>query len=281
MDNVTALAAHACFLFAFGLFALVAALRNAGAASQEAPVIGKVRVWAYVPKDLIGIGAIFAIFYLFGMASIAAMGGEEETKLSVGGLMFSIVFQVFMASGVIAMMAFRIPPVAWLGLKWSQWPLVIAIAPATVVSMWALFYGLDQIGYMDLMDRLGVEKVQETVTMFQTEESPVLIGLMALAAGVFAPLCEEVVFRGYLYPVAKKFSGPWVGALCSALVFAAAHGSLAALVPLFVFGLVLVALYEWSGSIWAPISVHFLFNMATVVIQLAMKYELIEVPVAP
>ncbi len=99
-----------------------------------------------------------------------------------------------------------------------------------------------------------------------------LIGMMVLAAAFFAPICEEVVFRGYFYPVLKRFGGMWVGALASSLVFSAAHGSMAAMLPLFLFGLLLVLLYEKTGSIWVPISVHFLFNGATVVIQLGLRY---------
>jgi membrane protease YdiL (CAAX protease family) len=47
---------------------------------------------------------------------------------------------------------------------------------------------------------------------------------------------------------------------------------MAALLPLFVFGLVLVALYEFTGSIWAPVAVHFLFNAATVVVQMLLRF---------
>ena len=124
---------------------------------------------------------------------------------------------------------------------------------------------------MDLMDRLGVEKVQDTVELLQTGKDPAMLILMGFAAVFVAPVCEEVVFRGYLYPAAKRFAGPWVAALCTALMFSAAHGSMAALLPLFVFGLVLVALYEVTGSIWAPVAVHFLFNAATVVIQVLVR----------
>ena len=70
----------------------------------------------------------------------------------------------------------------------------------------------------------------------------------------------------------KRFSGRWIAAACSAFVFSAAHGNLTALLPLFIFGLVLVLLYEKTGSLWAPISVHFCFNGATVILQLASKY---------
>ena len=108
------------------------------------------------------------------------------------------------------------------------------------------------------------------------------IGLvMAFAAIVVAPLCEEIVFRGYLYPVMKKFSGPWVAGVCSALIFAAAHGSLVALLPLFVFGCVLVLIYEKTGSLWAPIAVHFCFNGATVIIQMAVRYLDLPLDIAP
>jgi membrane protease YdiL (CAAX protease family) len=126
------------------------------------------------------------------------------------------------------------------------------------------------------MDRLGVEKVQQTVTIFQEEKDIVVLVLMAIAAALVAPVCEEIVFRGYLYPVAKKFSGPWVAALCTALIFSAAHGSFSALLPLFAFGLLLVALYEFTGSLWAPMAVHFLFNGATVAVQLYARYA--EIP---
>jgi membrane protease YdiL (CAAX protease family) len=63
-----------------------------------------------------------------------------------------------------------------------------------------------------------------------------------------------------------------VAGVCSALIFAAAHGSLAALLPLFVFGCVLAFLYEKTGSLWAPIAVHALFNGATVLVQLAARH---------
>jgi membrane protease YdiL (CAAX protease family) len=72
--------------------------------------------------------------------------------------------------------------------------------------------------------------------------------------------------------VTKRFAGPWVAGVCSALVFAAAHGSLSALLPLFIFGLVLVVIYEKTGSLWAPIAVHFCFNGATVLVQLAVRF---------
>jgi hypothetical protein len=66
-----------------------------------------------------------------------------------------------------------------------------------------------------------------------------------------------------------------VALVCSSLVFAAAHGNLTALLPLFLFGGVLVYLYEKSGSLWLPVAAHFCFNGATVLVQLALRYHAI------
>jgi membrane protease YdiL (CAAX protease family) len=138
--------------------------------------------------------------------------------------------------------------------------------------MWTVFAALFELGYMELLQRLGVEHVQDTVALFQDSYDMTVVILMAFTASIVAPVCEEIVFRGYLYPVMKKFSGPWIAALCNAMIFSAAHGSMSALLPLFIFGIALVALYEYTGSIWAPIAAHFLFNSATVFIQLMVRF---------
>ena len=175
----------------------------------------------------------------------------------------------------------RIRAADWLGLRWPAWPWIFLIAPISVISMWCFFGGLQVSGYMKWIESFGVETVQDTVKIFQKSSNPVVLGLMSFAAIVTAPLCEEIVFRGYLYPVMKKFSGPWVAGLCSALIFAAAHGSLAALLPLFVFGCLLVFIYEKTGSLWAPIAIHFCFNGATVTIQMVARYLHLPLDIAP
>jgi membrane protease YdiL (CAAX protease family) len=277
MENITSLSVHAAYGLAAVLFVAAAGWRfaRAGARGSDAPPelpTGKVPVWIYRPSDLLGLVGVAGVFYLLAVGNAVAGESGKTLSVSLEGLLFSIGFQFFMAAIVVVIVLRRMNPVRWLGLRWRQWPWVFLIAPCTVVTMWAFFAGLQGVGYMDLMDRLGVEKVQDTVAVFQKEQDPLLLILMAFAAAFVAPVCEEVVFRGYLYPAAKRFVGPWLAALCTALIFSAAHGSMAALLPLFVFGLVLVALYEFTGSIWAPVAVHFLFNAATVVVQMLLRF---------
>lgn len=269
MENITLLSVHACYGLAACLFVVAAAWCNANqrGLSENVPV-GRVSVEIYRPLDLIGLALITALFYLLA----AGNAGIQDPKITLGTILTSIGMQVFIVGIVVLMISRRTNLFDWLGLKWMKWPQVFWIAPAVVIAMWIVFSILFGLGYMDLMERLGVEKVQDAVAMFQNEKDPLLLGLMAFTAVIVAPICEELVFRGYLYPVAKRFAGPWISALFTALVFSATHGSMAALLPLFLFGLVLAAIYEATGSLWAPISIHFLFNGATVVIQLLLRY---------
>lgn len=275
MENITLIVVSAAIGLAAVLFGVACVVRKLiPSASAVPPAIpaGKVSVFFYQKFDILGLMIVAGIFSALSVANMVYLDSDAPVEASVDGLVISIGFQFFMAGLCGIMILGRLNLSEWLGLAWEKWPLVLFIAPFTVVGMWGVFAGLYGLGYMDLMDRLGVEKVQATVTLFQEEKDLVVLGLMTFAAAFVAPVCEEVVFRGYLYPVAKKFSGPWVAGLCTALLFSAVHGSLAALLPLFIFGLVLALLYEVTGSIWAPISVHFLFNAATVAIQLGARF---------
>ncbi|MDP7309440.1 MAG: CPBP family intramembrane metalloprotease, partial [Roseibacillus sp.] len=82
-----------------------------------------------------------------------------------------------------------------------------------------------------------------------------------------------VVFRGYIYVVVKRFTNIPFAVIFSGLLFGAVHGNLLALLPLTILGIVLALAYEYTGSLWAPIAIHFCFNAATVVAQFILKFK--------
>ncbi len=238
----------------------------------SATSFGRVPIWLYQPLDLLGIGFIYLLFFGLVVSSVSTPA-KEDLSLDSSALLSAIAFQ-FIGAGIVTFFVIsRIRPTDWLGLKWQSWPWVFLIAPGAVAFMWAMIISLQVSGFMDWIGSFGIDTVQDTVKLLQNSSDPRLLGLMGFAAVVAAPLCEEIVFRGYLYPAAKKFSGPWIAGICSALVFAAAHGNLAALLPLFIFGCLLVVIYEKTGSIWAPIAVHCCFNSATVITQFIARYH--------
>jgi membrane protease YdiL (CAAX protease family) len=276
MDNVTLTAIYATFGLAALLFVVGVGVRNLSRTGVDGlpPAIpqGKIPIWFYRNVDLLPVGLIVA-FYLAQGALAASMTDEPKaSKITVDVLIINMGVQFFWVAVATIVVFQRVRPVEWLGLNWRQWPWVIFIGPVTVFGMWFVFAMLYLVGYQQLLESLGVKKVQDMVEMFQKTEDQNVLVLMVVMAVIVAPVCEEVVFRGYLYPVLKKFSGMWIGLLVSALIFSAAHGSFVALLPLFIFGVVLAFLYEWTGSIWAPIAAHLLFNGATVGIQLLVRF---------
>ena len=299
MPDLTEMVLLGGFGAAFGIFVLAALLRRRGvqrpapgrnddAGAEDAALdslewgrvlppplpVGRVPVWFYQPLDLLGAGLVFGVF---GMLAWGAAGTARDAPLDLkpATLLVNIGFQCFMA-GLVAMFGVRrVGWATWLGLRWPGWHWVFLIAPCAVLFMWAVFGGLQYSGYMDWMQSLGVETVQDTVKLLQKSEDPMVLGLMSLTAVIVAPICEEMVFRGYFYPVLKKFAGAWTAAACSAWIFASAHGNLTVVLPLFLFGGLLVFIYEKTGSIWAPIAVHCCFNSATVIVQIAARcYDL-------
>jgi membrane protease YdiL (CAAX protease family) len=77
-----------------------------------------------------------------------------------------------------------------------------------------------------------------------------------------APVCEEAIFRGILYPFLKQRFQPAFGLWMSSLLFATIHANAMTFVPLTMFALVLVWLYERTETLLAPILIHALFNAA-------------------
>jgi uncharacterized protein len=94
-----------------------------------------------------------------------------------------------------------------------------------------------------------------------TEGWPARIYL-AFAAVVLAPLAEETLFRGLLYPAVKQLGFPRVALWGTSLLFAATHANLPSFLPLVLLAAALALLYDKTGNLLAPITAHACFNAA-------------------
>jgi membrane protease YdiL (CAAX protease family) len=79
-------------------------------------------------------------------------------------------------------------------------------------------------------------------------------------AVVLAPVVEEMLFRGILYPVIKELGYPRFALWSTSLVFGLVHANFMTFLPLTFLALLLVMLYEATDNLLAPILVHSLFN---------------------
>ena len=96
--------------------------------------------------------------------------------------------------------------------------------------------------------------------------------LLSIAGvGLAGPLIEEAFFRGFLLAALVQPLGPLRAAAVASAVFAAAHASLAVVLPLFVIGLLLSWLYLRTGSIWPPFAAHAAQNLLALAATLALE----------
>jgi len=107
---------------------------------------------------------------------------------------------------------------------------------------------------------------QAALQFFYEANDPLDKWLLALMAVVAAPVFEEVVFRGFFYPVLKRFAGGLASAVFGAALFSAVHLYLPAVFAFFILGLCLTLAYERTGSLAVPIGMHMIFNATTLLI---------------
>ncbi len=94
-------------------------------------------------------------------------------------------------------------------------------------------------------------------------ESTTLLLASAALTCVIAPICEEFLFRGFIFTALRNWRGTAPAAIITGLIFGGVHaGSAPAvdLVPLAALGFGLCLLYRYTGSLYPCIVVHSLNN---------------------
>jgi membrane protease YdiL (CAAX protease family) len=123
-----------------------------------------------------------------------------------------------------------------------------------------------------ILKYVGTEPLlQEPVRMMKEATSLVQLGLHGLSAIIFAPIVEEIIFRGVLYPTVKKYFTPKAALWSVSLLFALVHLNRATILPLTVLAIFLTFLYETTRNLIAPIVAHSLFNAANFVLLLLQR----------
>ncbi len=111
---------------------------------------------------------------------------------------------------------------------------------------------------------------QVAVQVVRTAETPLDQIILALATIIIAPVAEEMLFRGILYPAIKRAGFPRMALWGSAAAFAAIHFDAVRFLPLMVLALALIWVYEQTNNLLACITTHSLFNATTFVLLLRL-----------
>ncbi len=114
-----------------------------------------------------------------------------------------------------------------------------------------------------LMRLVQVEPVpQETVQAIHLADSVALKFTIGVLAIVVAPVAEEIIFRGILYPAIKRWGFPRLAFWGTSLLFGVIHFNAVIFLPLTFLAVILILLYETTNNLLAPIVTHGLFNLA-------------------
>jgi membrane protease YdiL (CAAX protease family) len=148
---------------------------------------------------------------------------------------------------------------------------------AGILVMLVAFPFVEYIGYINqkiLVSSAGeswVKTFEETAArqlkvMFHERTPAELIKNLVFIA-LFAGIGEELFFRGILQRLLIRSSrNPWVGIIVTAVVFSAFHLQFYGFLPRLFLGVLLGAIYWYSGSLWVAILVHFLYDAVGVVL---------------
>jgi membrane protease YdiL (CAAX protease family) len=149
-----------------------------------------------------------------------------------------------------------------------------------IIGILAMMLAIPIVEYLGLINRglpfgtgtrLLIEKMEAEAArtlqflLGQHTTKDLFINLIFIA--LFAGVGEELFFRGIIQRLLIRGTGNvWLGIIVTALVFSFFHFQFFGFLPRFFLGLLLGAVYWYSGSLWTAILAHFLYDAVIIVV---------------
>ncbi len=221
-------------------------------------------MWRPLPPGL--LSAVFLAICLGLLAQIALVSmlnafAAVPLPAVVVHLISILTFHV--PATVMAMAWFqrsRIPLSQGLGLETRRgWPELAAGFAGYLLAFPAVVLA----GALTLLvfTRFGLDmSLQPTVLDLKTLQHPMEWVLVFLLVVIIGPFCEEVVFRGVLFPWLSHRLGLTAGLLLHSLIFSAIHGHAASSFPLFILSIFIGLIYAVRQNLLAAFWMHAVFN---------------------
>jgi len=155
-------------------------------------------------------------------------------------------------------------------IKLSQVGLVILLIGASLLVATSLSYLTNNTpipnGWKIKFDRLEEEYNRQVSAIISLKNSKDYI--IALIIMAFLPaLCEETLFRGGLQNFLTRGTNmPWLSIVVVSILFSLAHFSFYGFLSRFFLGVVLGALFHYSGKLWLSILAHFINNALAITV---------------
>lgn len=207
-------------------------------------MIAGLTIGASVVFEVVVVGIAWLL--LHGKASLVALGRKPELLLVAQLLAYAVVlaFMYFLVANKTGSF--------WGPARW-HWP---ATWPAFLLGGAVLYMALAGVGQL-----LPIPKHLPIDRFFANSREAIIMSIFAVT---FAPLMEELFFRGFLYPVLARRLGIVASVILTGAAFGIIHGaqlgySWAVLIIFFV-GIALTTVRAITKSVAASFLVHVGYN---------------------
>ncbi|RYG05972.1 MAG: CPBP family intramembrane metalloprotease [Chitinophagaceae bacterium] len=180
----------------------------------------------------------------------------------------SSILLFFLPAFLFATFTFRGRYLHYLGFNPAERAPMYAIGSICMLVAFPLVFWLGAINQLiplpESMIKLE-ENAGKQMEIFLKVNSGWDIVINVIIIGLLPAICEEVFFRGAMQRIMIQLTkNPWLGIVLTAALFSAFHLQFQGFLPRLFLGIILGALYWFSGSIWTSILAHFITNTAQV-----------------
>lgn len=223
---------------------------------------------------------LVGMFAAFGMTPASLQNSASKKSL------FLIVNQAILSLGLlaylVAQMRVRFQSPFWRTIGWR--PLQTGTIPRRVVYLGLILGGFS----ISLLVQLASAALQTKAKLpiqeyFQDPRSALLLMLMSI---LLAPLVEETVFRGYLYPVLARSFGVGAGVVVTGTLFGLLHapqlwGGWGQILLLIGVGIIFTAARAISRTVVASYILHVSYNSFLFIAFLVASHGFRHFPIGP
>lgn len=241
---------------------------------------------------LILIGITLGSFFILGMLATVILGrvtGIGLTEMSdiskwdatnpkiiglIRGMQIVQFFCLFLIPSYICARLFSINTNNYLGLKKpsngfyflaGSLLLIVAIPLTGILGEWNRHVQFPP-GIEKWMQEQE-EDAAKTIRILLSRDSIKDLVLNIFCIAGLAAVGEELLFRGMVQRILIRwFRSPWIGIIVAAFLFSAMHVQFYGFLPRFVLGILLGALYWYSGSLWVAILAHFVYDAFLIIV---------------
>jgi membrane protease YdiL (CAAX protease family) len=233
-----------------------------------------------------GLGTVYSIFVMW-LATQLVVGGFAQALMKSSGVMSAGALQAALATATVYLVSngpgifyiywFACRPhnlklTDFLRLRFRTQKAGPVRLVLTGVLAWCAALPMVLISYAIAARYLGSQGSSNPViglVMDAARSSDYIAVILFYATlGVLAPLCEEALFRGFLYRSFRKYIGVGTALLLSAALFGAVHLDPGAILPLMCLGWVFGFIYERSRSLVPCLVAHGCWNSGTFTLML-------------